>query len=112
MLRFGLENAFSPISAVDSHGSQLCLATITKPASSFVAWDPYPNHTVAAVKLAFDSIAAEFMGGKIGLDAFEDLVSSLSSVLRAMPYGSKFIEVVQEAIERAYQESTGKYSAD
>lgn len=95
-LEFGLENTFTPIDMNRTDG----LAGVSSgfPSTSFVAWDPYPHHTVAAVKLAFNFISANFAEGEVSLHASGQL-STLSAVLRHLPGSSKFVQATREIVD-------------
>lgn len=111
VLRFGLENVFHPISNDNSLDSRsIPVTTSSKSSNSFVAWDPYPYHTVAAVKLAFDAIIADFETGRFAFDILEDLITTLLTVLSSLSRGSKFVEEIRETVEDMYCAKTRKSS--
>lgn len=95
-LVFGLSNKYILTSRLDSDGSSSEIggmqSTTTVP---LVAIDPYPHHVVAAVKLMQQAIDRDFAVGKIGTDAYSNLLSTLNRTLEQLPQCSKSVQTAR-----------------
>lgn len=96
-LEFGLNNKYtiqlrSEIGTSDPKASLTQENSITVP---LVAVDPYPHHVVAAVKLMQQAIERDSARGKIGPDAYNNLLSTLRQTLEQLPQGSKSVQMAR-----------------
>ncbi|KAF2102298.1 hypothetical protein NA57DRAFT_34695 [Rhizodiscina lignyota] len=99
VLTLGLKNTFSPYSADDTS-----MSSTLSSVKSFVAWDPYPHHTVAAIQLAFNCVSADFTEGSISRDYFGTVLSTLLLALKDLACCSKFAQTIQQTVAEAYEE--------
>lgn len=94
-LKFGLESTLTITSKPGAAGdSPAQSATVT-----FVQIDPYPHHMVAGVQLMNKVISREHKQGKIKVEAYRYLKSTLLRALEQLPQTSKS---VQDARQHVY----------
>lgn len=96
-LEFGLNNKYTLLlrtetGASDPRASFAQENSVTVP---LVAVDPYPHHVVAAVKLMQQAIDRDSAMGKIGPDAYNNLLSTLRQTLEQLPQCSKSVQMAR-----------------
>jgi hypothetical protein len=64
-----------------------------------MAIDPYAHHIVAAVKLMQQAIDRDYAATKITLDAYNDLVSTLTQALQHLPASSKSVQIARSRVQ-------------
>lgn len=96
-LVFGLSNKYILTSRLDSVGSSSEIGGMQSTSTTvpLVAIDPYPHHVVAAVKLMQQAIDRDFAVGKIGTDAYSNLLSTLNRTLEQLPQCSKSVQTAR-----------------
>jgi hypothetical protein len=97
-LTFGLVNRYTlalPPSSSNLDG-QPSPPSITVP---LVAIDPYPHHVVAAVNLMHQAIKRDFSAGKLGSDAYKNLMGTLVQTLDHLPKCSKSVQAARADLD-------------
>ncbi|KAJ9645443.1 hypothetical protein H2204_001022 [Knufia peltigerae] len=100
-LKFGLENTLTIGAPADDSESTEGPCTFT---ASFVQLDPYPHHVVAAVQLMNKVISRERRHGKMKLEAYNYLKSTLLKALDQLPQTSRSVQEARQYINVAVQE--------
>lgn len=88
-LVFGLSNKYTLQLPAGFNGAASKSDTVTVP---LVAIDPYAHHVVAAVKLMQQAIDRDLRAGKIGSDAYSDMLTTLMQTLEHLPQCSKSVQ--------------------
>jgi hypothetical protein len=99
-LTFGLVNKYTitlPINSTDIESQRLPVS-ITVP---LIAIDPYPHHVVASVNLMHQAIKRDFAVGKLGSEAYKNLMGTLSQTLEHLPKCSKSVQAARADLERS-----------
>ncbi|RVX70373.1 hypothetical protein B0A52_05872 [Exophiala mesophila] len=88
-LVFGLSNKYTLQLPAGFTATASKSDTVTVP---LVAIDPYAHHVVAAVKLMQQAIDRDLRAGKIGSDAYSDMLTTLMQTLEHLPQCSKSVQ--------------------
>lgn len=96
-LKFGLEStlAIRPTAAVQTTSAEAPVS-IT---ASFVQIDPYPHHMVAGVQLMNKVISREYRLGKVKLETYKYLKSTLLKALEELPPTSKSVQEARQHLQ-------------
>lgn len=86
-LVFGLNNKYTV-----SNGEHSATVPI-------MAIDPYAHHIVAATKLMQQAIDRDYAAAKISVDAYNDLVSTLTQTLQHLPPSSKSVQAARSKVQ-------------
>lgn len=100
-LKFGLETTLTIRAPADDPEPSERLRTIT---ASLVQLDPYPHHVVAAVQLMNKVISREYRHGKIKLETYKYLKSTLMKALAQLPQTSRSVQEARQYINTSPQE--------
>ncbi|KIW19085.1 hypothetical protein PV08_03377 [Exophiala spinifera] len=100
-LKFGLESTLTIRAPADDTEYSERPRTIT---ASFIQLDPYPHHIVAAVQLMNKVISREFRHGKIKLEIYKYLGSTLSKALNQLPQTSRSVQEARQYLNTSFQE--------
>lgn len=89
-LKFGLANKYTLRRAGQEGESSVTVRLI--------AIDPYAHHVVASVKLMQQAIDRDYLAGKLGTDAYNDLLATLTETLAQLPQGSKSVQIARASL--------------
>jgi hypothetical protein len=111
-LKFGLDSTYT-IYYGGSGGAQMADSPTTDSQNSladqsikasFVQIDPYPHHMVAGIQLMNKVISREFRQGKIKVEAYRYLKSTLLKALEQLPQTSKSVQEALQYLQTSFSE--------
>ncbi|RKK79342.1 hypothetical protein BFJ71_g16261 [Fusarium oxysporum] len=98
-LAFGLHNTYtiSPMPDSTSNHPSPSITGGNEPiiTGPLVSIDPYPHHVVAGVALMRKAIDQDYSVGKIALESYQSLLSTLERTLSLLPQSSKSVQAVR-----------------
>lgn len=110
-IKFGLESTLTiypwprgdaqSVSELDTPSSDQSIS------ATFVQIDPYPHHMVAGVQLMNKVVGREFRQGKIKVEAYRYLKSTLLKTLEQLPATSKSVQAARQQLHASMSELEG-----
>lgn len=91
-LEFGLRNTYTLQIDMDVTSSEP-----TTKAVPILAFDPYPHHVVACVRLISKAIERDLQAGKISQTAYRSVHGTLGEVLDHLPGTSKSVQAAKNS---------------